>query len=197
MPCSTAPASFRHEREGCRRDVVGLRSVRFHIVQTITAPRDAVLAAVADPRLYESMDDMPSLGRPSVIECGQDGELTRLRIRYSFKGRLSSAARAVLDPAKLTWVVTLEVDKARNRADFSMLADHYADRIKCSGSYLFEARGETTDQVMDGELRVQALLVAGAIEKAIVSGFKEHMVEMAKAVERLARERPDHNVDPR
>ena len=52
-----------------------------------------------------------------------------------------------------------------------------------------------TDQVMDGVLAVQALLVAGAIERAIVSGFKEHMVEMAKAAERLADE-PDHESDP-
>jgi len=174
-----------------RPDVVGLRLVRFHMVQPITAPRDAVVAAVADPRLYESMDGMPSLGPPSVIECKQDGDLTRLRIRYSFNGRLSSAARAVLDPAKMTWVVNLDVDRMRYQAQFRMLPDHYADRIRCSGFYRFEATSDTTEQVMDGELAVQALLVAGAIERAILSGFKEHMVEMAKAVERLAEE-PDH-----
>ena len=49
-----------------------------------------------------------------------------------------------------------------------------------------------TDLVMDGELVVSALLVAGVIEKAIVSGFKEHMVEQAKAVERLAGDRPEN-----
>jgi hypothetical protein len=131
------------------------------------------------------------------LEHSTDGDLTRLRIRYSFQGRLSSAARAVLDPAKMTWVVDLTVDKTLYQAEFVMLPDHYADRIKCSGSYRFEAKGDATEQVMDGELVVKALLVSGVIEKAIVSGFAEHMVEQAKAVEHLAGERPDQTAWPR
>ena len=52
---------------------------------------------------------------------------------------------------------------------------------------------------MDGGLKVKALLVAGVIEKAIVSGFEEHMAEQAKAVERMTGDRSDHKdkVDPR
>ncbi len=163
-----------------------VQAVRFHVVQPVSASREAVVAAVVDPHLYESMRDMPSLGTPSVIEHRVDGDLNRLRIRYAFRGRLSSAARAVLDPAKLTWVVNLDVDMKRYDAQFRMIPDHYADRIKCAGSYRFEARGDSTDQVMEGELVVNALLVAGAIEKAIMSGFEEHIAEQAKAVERLA-----------
>jgi hypothetical protein len=165
--------------------------VRFHLEQPVSAPRDAVVAAVVDPRLYESMNGMPSLGTPSVIEHRVDGDVNLLRIRYAFKGRLSSAARAVLDPAKMTWVVNLEVDVKHYGAEFQMIPDYYSDRIRCSGSYRFDERGDTTDQVMDGELAVKALLVAGAIEKAIVSGFKEHVAEQAKAVERLTAGRSD------
>ncbi|MGO9344314.1 MAG: DUF2505 family protein [Acidimicrobiales bacterium] len=165
--------------------------MKFHVVQPVSAPREAVVAAVVDPRLYESMHGMQSLGTPSVIEHRVDGDLNLLRIRYAFRGRLSSAARAVLDPAKMTWVVNLEVDMKRYDAEFQMIPDHYTDRIRCAGSYRFEARGDKTDQVMDGELVVNALLVAGAIEKTIVSGFKEHIAEQAKAVERLAAERSD------
>lgn len=172
-------------------------AVRFHVVQPVAASREAVVAAVVDPRLYESMQNMPSLGQPSVIEHRVDGDVNLLRIRYSFEGRLSSAARAVLDPSKMTWVVNLEVDVKQYQAEFVMLPDHYADRIKCSGSYRFDARGTTTDQVMDGELKVNVLLVAGVIEKAIVSGFEEHMTEQAKAVERMTGDRSDHKVDPR
>ncbi len=165
--------------------------MRFHLEQPVSVPRDAVVAAVVDPRLYESMNGMPSLGTPSVLEHTVDGDLNLLRIRYAFKGRLSSAARAMLDPAKMTWVVNLEVNVKRYDAEFQMIPDHYTDRIRCSGSYRFDERGNDTDQVMDGELVVNALLVAGAIEKAIVSGFKEHVAEQAKAVERMAAGRSD------
>ena len=119
-----------------------MQAVRFHVVQPVAASRDAVIAAVVDPRLYESMQNMPSLGPPSVLEHSVDGDVNLLRIRYSFQGRLSSAARAVLDPSKMTWVVNLEVDVKRYHAEFVMLPDHYADRIRCSGSYHFDAVGQ-------------------------------------------------------
>jgi Protein of unknown function (DUF2505) len=160
--------------------------VRFEIKQPIKAPRDAVMKAVVDPRLYESMGSMPSLGPPSVLECTEDGSITRLRIRYRFEGQLSRAARAVLDPAKMTWVVELEVDKEKYQATFLMIPDHYKDRMKCSGSYRFEAMGDETDQLMQGEMVVSAPLVAGLVERAILVGFREHMGEQAKVVERFA-----------
>lgn len=102
----------------------------------------------------------------------------------------------------MTWVVDLTVDKKKYTAEFLMLPDHYADRIKCSGSYRFETRDDETDQVMDGELVVKALLVSGVVERAIVSGFGEHMKEQANAVERMVGERsaggrPDQTADPR
>ena len=152
----------------------------------IGAPRDAVMNAVVDPRMYESMGSMPSLGPPSVLECSHEGGISRLRIRYRFEGQLSRAARAVLDPAKMTWVVELDVDKENYSATFRMVPDHYKDRLRCSGSYRFVEKGEATDQLMQGELVVSAPLVAGLVERAILVGFREHMSEQAKIVERFA-----------
>lgn len=144
------------------------------------------MKAVVDPRLYESMGAMPSLGAPSVLECSDEQDVASLRIRYRFEGQLSRAARAVLDPQKMTWVVELEVDKRNYEASFRMVPDHYKDRMKCSGSYRFVEAGATTDQVMQGEMVVHAPLVAGVVERAILGGFREHMIQQAKAVERFA-----------
>jgi hypothetical protein len=160
--------------------------VRFEIQELIRAPRDEVMKAVADPRLYESMGSMPSLGPPSVLDCSEKGGVTSMRIRYRFEGQLSRAARAVLDPQKMTWVVELEVDAQKYHVAFRMLPDHYADRMKCSGEYRFEAKGDTTEQVMQGEMVVSVPLVAGVVERAIMIGFREHMNEQAKVVERFA-----------
>jgi Protein of unknown function (DUF2505) len=160
--------------------------MRFEIEQPIAAPRDAVLKAVVDPHLYESMGSMPSLGPPSVLECSEEGDVTRLLIRYRFEGQLSRAARAVLDPQKITWVVDLEVNKKKYAATFRMIPDYYKDRMKCSGSYSFVAKGETTNQMMEGEMVVHAPLVAGVVERAILGGFREHLKEQAKVVERFA-----------
>jgi Protein of unknown function (DUF2505) len=161
--------------------------VRFHVVQPIAAPREAVLRAVADPALYEAMGSIPNIGPPQVLESSTEGPVTHLRIRYRFVGNLSRAARAVLDPEKLTWVIALEVDTDEGRANFTMLPDHYPDRLECSGTYDFEDKGETTEQVMDGEMRVHAPLVAGLVERAIVSGLRDHLVEQATVIERFVK----------
>jgi len=158
------------------------------VVQPIAAPRAAVLEAVADPALYESMGSIPNIGQPQVLDSSTRDSRTDLRIRYRFVGNLSRAARAVLDPDKLTWVIALEVDTHEGRAKFTMLPDHYADRLECSGSYDFEAKGESTEQVMDGEMRVHAPVVAGLVERAIVMGLREHMVEEAKVIERFVKD---------
>ena len=160
--------------------------MRFEIQELIRAPREAVMKAVADPHLYESMGSMPSLGPPSVLDCSEKGGVTSMRIRYRFEGQLSRAARAVLDPQKMTWVVELEVDAQKYHVAFRMLPDHYADRMKCSGEYRFEEKGDTTAQIMQGEMVVSVPLVAGVVERAIMIGFREHMNEQAKVVERFA-----------
>jgi hypothetical protein len=160
--------------------------MRFEIEQLIGAPREAVMKAEADPRLYESMGSMPSLGPPQVLDCTEEGGITRLRVRYRFEGQLSRAARAVLDPQKMTWVVELEVDAPKYNVAFRMVPDHYKDRMKCSGSYRFVDKGEKTQQLMQGEMVVSVPLVAGVVERAIMIGFREHMNEQAKVLERFA-----------
>jgi hypothetical protein len=39
---------------------------------------------------------------------------------------------------------------------------------------------------MQGEMVVNAPLVAGVVERAILGGFREHLSEQAKAVERFS-----------
>jgi hypothetical protein len=165
--------------------------VRFEIVQPIGAGRDAVIKAVIDRRFYESIGSTKGLAPPSVLECREDGEFKRLKIRYGFEGELSRAARAVLDPAKMTWVVELKVDQARNRAKFRMLPDHYPDRIECRGSYRFEDDGEATEQLMKGDLVVHAPIVASVVERSIISGFRDHVAEEAHAIERFVESGPN------
>lgn len=149
------------------------------------AKRKAVLSAVADPLLYESIGKSSTLSAPVVLDRSQSGGVVRLRIRYGFAGDLSRAARAILDPQKMTWVVVLDVDQDDYSARFEMIPDHYKDRLNSSGSYRFEKKDKTTIQIMEGNLKVNAPLVAGAVERVIVNGLKEHMTEEARAIEKF------------
>jgi len=81
--------------------------VRFSAEQSITAPRDAVEAAFVDPGFYAALGELSAIRPPEVLEQrveGADDNFVHLRVQYAFSGNLSGPARAVLDPARLTWV---------------------------------------------------------------------------------------------
>jgi hypothetical protein len=157
--------------------------MRFRIEQRFAADVDAVARAYTDPDLYAALDGLPKLSRPEVVRREADGDTVEIDVRYHFGGELSSAARAIIDPARLTWVERSVHDLAARTVWFTMVADHYADRFKCSGSYRFEAMEGGCRRSGEGDLRVKALLVAGAVEGAIVSGLKEHLVDEVPVVE--------------
>lgn len=149
--------------------------MRFTIEQRFDAPPELVARAYADPRLYEAFDGLPKMSRPEVVDHQMTGDEVRLQIRYRFSGELSAAARAVLDPARLTWVEHAVHDLSSLTTTFAMVPDHYEDRFRCTGSYAFEAEGAGTLRRCQGDIKVKALLVGGAVENAIVSGLREHL----------------------
>ena len=158
--------------------------MRFRVEQAFAANVDEVARAYADPALYEALDGLPKLTEPEVVGHEVDGDQVQLRVRYRFGGNLSPAARAVIDPSRLTWVEHSTHDLATRRVTFRMVPDHYGDRFRCAGTYAFEAAGDHACRRRgDGEVRVKALLVAGAVEGAIVSGLQEHLVDEVPVVE--------------
>lgn len=157
--------------------------MKFDIEQRYAAEADAVARAYTDPELYDSFDGLGKLTKPEVVSQEVDGDLVVLEIRYGFNGDLSPAARAVIDPSRLTWIERSTHDLADCSASFIMLPDHYADRFRCEGTYRFEPAEGGCLRVGRGDLRVRALLVAGAVEGAIVSGLREHLVDEVPLVE--------------
>jgi len=158
--------------------------VRFTIEQQFAAPVDAVARAYADPDLYATFVGMRKLSRPELLQHEVSGEVVQLDVRYRFAGELSPAARAVIDPARLSWVERSTHDLAQRRTRFTMVPDHHRDRFRCEGTYRFEALdGASCARHGEGDLRVKAFLVAQAVEGAIVSGLEEHLADEVPIVE--------------
>jgi hypothetical protein len=159
--------------------------VHFRVEQSIDAPRDGVTAALVDPAFYRELAALPDLGHPEVLDCHHHEDDVEVRVRYAFAGNLSAAVRAVVDPAKLTWVQETTVHPRRHRAQFRIVPDHYRDRLECAGSFALLERGERTHQVVEGDLVVHFPLVARAVERAIVSGLEENLAGQAEVLARL------------
>lgn len=157
--------------------------MRFTVDQRFDATPERVARAYADPDLYAAFQDLPKLSRPEIVAHDDSGDEVRLQIRYRFNGDLSSAARAVLDPTRLTWVEHSVHDLSTLATTFTMVPDHYGDRFRCTGSYRFIEESGETKRHCEGEIKVRALLVAGAVENAIVSGLREHLDDEVAVVD--------------
>jgi len=157
--------------------------VRFTVDQVLRTDPDATARAFADPALYDGFASLPKVSRPEVLSCERDGDLVRLRIRYRFAGELSSAARAVIDPDRLTWVDESVHDVARRHVRFELHPDHYAQRLRCRGEYRIEPTPDGCRRRATIDLDVSAPLVRRAVEAAIASGLREHLADEAVVVE--------------
>jgi hypothetical protein len=141
---------------------------------------DVVARAFADPALYAGYPAGPKLAAPEVVahEVGgghDDPDVVDLQLRYRFVGDLSSAVRAIVDPSRLSWVERSRHELARRTATFVLHPDHYADRLRCSGTVEVTPDGAGARRVVMGELKVRAPLVAGTVERTIVGDLEAHL----------------------
>ncbi len=157
--------------------------MRFDLTQRIAFPVDEVVAAYASAELYDTIGGTEKLGPPDVLDRRETGGLVTLRIRYAFVADLSPAVTAVVDPERLTWVEESVHDLAAHTVQVTLHPDHYADRLRCSGTTRATASGDGTLRRLTGDLKVKVLLVGGQVERALVSGLQEHLDAEVPAVE--------------
>lgn len=157
--------------------------MRFALEHHYRAEADAVARAYADPALYARLGAGSVLAPPEVLDRRDEGDDVVLRIRYRFVGDLSAAVRAVLDPDRLTWVDESTHDLAARTVAFRLVADHYADRFSCTGTYRFEADGAGTVRRTEAGLLVRAPLVGGRVERVLVGDLSAHLAAEVAGVE--------------
>lgn len=162
--------------------------MKFSVRQDFTFPSDVVAASFTDPDLYPRFAGLPKVTAPEVLSRDVEGHRIRLRIRYRFGGELNSAARAVIDPAKLTWVDESVHDLDERTVSFVLSPDNYGDRFSCRGRYGFVDTPTGCTRRADIELKVSFPLVGRAVEGAIASGLREHLADEVGVIEAFLRE---------
>jgi hypothetical protein len=156
--------------------------VKFDLTQTFDAPAAAVIAVYCDPDFYPALDGVGKIGGPSVLSRDEQGDQIVMRVRFRFTGDLPSAALAIVRPERLTWVEETRYDLTKLTAHSEIQPDHYADRLQASATSHFKDNNGGSSRSVTGELKVRALLVGGQVEKAIVSGMREHFVDEERVV---------------
>jgi hypothetical protein len=162
--------------------------VRFTIDQRFTSTTPtAVMAAYTDPELYGTFDALTKVATPEVVTHETEGSRVAMTLRMRFIAELNAAARAVVDPSKLSWLQDEIYDLEAGTAEVVFRPESYADRFSCTGGYRFAIDRDdssVTARTIDGDLRVRMPLVGGQVEGAVVSGLREHFAEERLLVQR-------------
>jgi hypothetical protein len=158
--------------------------VHFRLEQRFSAPLGAVEAAFVDPALLAELAALPELGRPEIVSRADDGDSVTQDVRYAFAGQLSGAVTRVVEPGRLTWIEHGVLDRRTHRTELTIHPDHYADRLRCTATASLAAAGDgDVVRTVEGDLHVRAPLVAAKVERAIVSGLRDHAVAEARVVQ--------------
>ena len=146
----------------------------FRIEQRFAAPVEAVEAALLDPAFIDRLANLPKIGKSELLSQETDGDVVDQEVRYVFTGSLSAAVRAVVDPNKISWILESRFDRTNHHSTWRIIPDHYRERLTSEGTTRLIADGDQTRRLTDGFLKVHMALVGGRVERAIVSGLKEH-----------------------
>jgi hypothetical protein len=149
--------------------------LRFSFDQVVPGAPGVIVAALIDPAFLARLGELPKLGAPELLDQVRDGERVVQRVRHRFTGALSPAVTRVIDPAKVVWVEEATFDLAARTATFHIVPEHYAGKLRCTGTYTFTARGGSTVRHAAGDLTVRVPLVGRLVERAIVSGLEDHL----------------------
>jgi hypothetical protein len=153
--------------------------MEFRVDQRFAESVDDVLAMYTDPAFYATLSGLPKVGTPEVLSReDQAADRVLLRVRYAFTADLPRAALAAIDPKKLTWVEEATFDLAARTSRSRLLPDHYPDRLTASASATYEPAGDDhATRRVRGDVRIRMPFVGGQVEKAIVSGLREHLTD--------------------
>lgn len=155
----------------------------FQLEQCFASRLEEVERAFVDPDLFDHLRPVDDVGRPTLLEREEDGDTVRLQVRYAFTGELAPSLAAVVDPHRLTWVEVSTLDRATHRTGFTIIPDHYPNRLRCAGSVdLVDDGAGGTRRLAGGNLELRIPFVRGRVERAVVDGLLKQAAVQARIV---------------
>ncbi len=160
--------------------------MNFSFDQDIDVSPDAALRAYGTPSFYEGRPTLDNISVLEVVDHDDRGDRVLIQVRFRFTGSVSPAVKAVVDPAKMSWITRTEILRDERSMTFTILPDHYPDRLSSRGEHCFVDGPvpDTAIATVEGELKVHVPLVGRSVEKVIVSGVRSYIAdEMASLPE--------------
>ena len=165
--------------------------VKFAIRQAVAVPPARAIAAYGSPAFYEGRPARDDIAVREVVRHEDAGDRVLLEVRFAFTGSVSPAVRAVIDPAKMSWITRTEILPAEARSSWVVLPDHYPGppqrqrHLPLRGGRR-RARHSTVVEV-EGELKVRVPIVGRSVERVIVSDLRAYIADEVAGIAGLGR----------
>jgi hypothetical protein len=78
----------------------------------------------------------------------------------------------------MSWITRTEINGEQRRSSFTVLPDHYPDRLDCRGTFRFDQGSTGSDSTVvtiEGDLNVHVFLVSRTVEQLIVNGLRSYL----------------------
>jgi hypothetical protein len=151
--------------------------VRFTVDEKVAVSSDVAVRAYGNPAFYKGRPPRDNISVLEVVHHEETGDHLLIEVRFQFTGSVSSAVRAVIDPTKMSWITRTDITLSAHRSTFTVLPDHYPDRLTSQGTFTFADDGSGTGCTIrvDGELKVRVPIVGRTVERVIVSGLRSYL----------------------
>jgi hypothetical protein len=156
--------------------------VKFELVQRWEAMPTDVFEVYLDPTFYAELDGVGVIGDPQVVSHEVLDTQVEMQVRFRFTGDVPSAAAKIVRPDRLTWIEDTVFEPTALRSRSTIIPDYYPDRLQCTATSRFEQVAGECVRTITGDLKVRVLLVGGQVERAIVSGMRDHFVDEQQVV---------------
>jgi hypothetical protein len=158
--------------------------VKIDIRQSVDAEPAGVLAAYGSPGFYTGRPTRDDIAVVEIVSHDDSGHPVRMDVRFTFKGNVSPAVRAVIDSSKMSWVTRMEIHPEAGKIDWKVVPDHYPDRLSARGSYVLTSgpQAGSTQVAMQGELKVHVPIVGRSVERVIVSGLRKYFEDEVASI---------------
>jgi hypothetical protein len=163
--------------------------VKIEVRETVAVPPAQAIAAYGSPAFYAGRPEKHHIAVVEVVRHEDQGERILLWVRFAFTGSVSAAVRAVIDPAKLSWVTRTEVVPGEARTSWEVRPDHYPDRLSARGTFRFEQGPDGPDSTVvavEGELNVHVPIVGRSVERVIASDLRTYIQDEVASIPDLA-----------
>lgn len=163
--------------------------MKFAFAQDVAVAPARAVAAYGTPAFYVGRPGRDDIEVVEVVDHEERGDRVIVAVRFKFTGSVSPAVRAVIDPAKMSWITRTEVRVSEASTSWVVHPDHYPDRLTAAGGYRFEQGPEGPDSTVvnvEGELKVHVPIVGRSVERVIVSDLRAYIADEVTSIPDLA-----------